>query len=113
MESLTDLTFLQTFTGGNKEKIIKYVNLFLNACPEQIEKMKARLAEQDYPGLRAAAHSLKPQVIYMGMKKGEDMIKRIEQMAGEQKDVDQLPALLSEFDQTCSVAMEELKKLIL
>ena len=113
METLTDLTFLQTFTGGNKEKIAKYIQLFLRACPEQMEKMKAQMTQLDYPGLRAAAHTLKPQVIYMGMKKGEAMVKQIEQMAGEQKDVEQLPSLLDEFSRHCSAAMEELKKSVL
>ena len=112
MESLTDLTFLQSFTGGNKDKIVKYINLFLQACPDQLGKMNGCLAEKDYPGLRAAAHTLKPQVIYMGMKKGEEQVKRIESMAGEQRDVEQLPALLSEFNQLCLSAMEELKKAI-
>jgi len=112
MEALTDLTFLQSFTGGNKEKIVKYINLFLQACPDQLAKMNARLAEKDYPGLRAAAHTLKPQVIYMGMKKGEEQVKRIESMAGEQRDVEQLPALFTEFNELCQAAMEELKKAI-
>jgi HPt (histidine-containing phosphotransfer) domain-containing protein len=110
METLTDLNFLQTFTGGNKDKIVKYINLFLQACPEQLDKMNARLAEKDYPGLRAAAHTLKPQVIYMGMKRGEEMVKRIESMAGEQRDVDQLPGLVSEFNKHCADAIDELKK---
>ena len=107
---LIDLTFLQSFTGGNKEKIAKYINLFLQACPEQLARMNEKLAEKDYPGVRAAAHTLKPQVIYMGMKRGEEMVKRIESMAGEQRDVDQLPGLLAEFNSHCTAAMEELKK---
>ena len=107
---LIDLTFLQSFTGGNKEKIAKYINLFLQACPEQLAKMNERLAERDYPGLRATAHTLKPQVIYMGMKKGEEMVKRIESMAGEQRDVEQLPALVAEFEAHCQAAIGELKK---
>jgi len=112
MDALTDLTFLQTFTGGNKDKIVKYINLFLQACPSQLDKMKSCLAGTDYPGLRAAAHSLKPQVIYMGMKKGEELIKKIEQLAGEQKDVEQLPGLLSDFEQICTAGIEELKKVV-
>ena len=107
---LIDLTFLQSFTGGNKEKIAKYIKLFLQACPEQLTRMQESLAAGDYPGLRALAHTLKPQVIYMGMKKGEEMIKRIESMAGEQRDVDQLPSLVTEFNSHCDAAIEELKK---
>ena len=112
MEALTDLTFLQSFTGGNKEKIVKYINLFLQACPDQLAKMNNCLAQKDYPGLRAAAHTLKPQVIYMGMKKAEELVKGIESMAGEQRDVEQLPGMLDEFNKLCNAGIEELKKAI-
>jgi len=109
METLTDLTFLQTFTGGNKDKIAKYVNMFLQACPEQLSKMNSLLTDHDYAGIRATAHALKPQITYMGMKSGEILIKEIELLAGEQKEVEKLPSLLEEFTTTCNSAMVELK----
>lgn len=112
MNHLTDLTFLQTFTGGNKDKIAKYVNMFLQACPEQLAKMNSLLADGDYAGIRATAHALKPQITYMGMKTGEVLIKEIEQIAGEQKEVDRLQSLLEEFTTLCNNGMEELKTAI-
>jgi HPt (histidine-containing phosphotransfer) domain-containing protein len=107
---ITDLTFLQSFTGGNKDKINKYIGIFLQMCPGQLDAMQSLLQSQNYDALRATAHSLKPQITYMGIKAGESMIKNIEQFAGEKINLDQLPQLLSSFKEVCDQAIVELKE---
>lgn len=108
-DKVIDLTFLQTFTGGSKEKMSKYINIFLQMCPGQLDAMQSLLQNANYDGLRATAHSLKPQITYMGIKQGEGMIKTIEQYAGEKINLDQLPALFTSFKEICERAITELK----
>lgn len=112
MTNLTDMTFLDGFTGGNADKKKKYISMFLQLCPSALDSMKASLDQQDYDALRATAHSLKPQITYMGIKAGEPMVKDIEHWAGQRVEVEKLPALFSEFDQLCRQAMEELRQRI-
>lgn len=107
-----DLTFLQTFTAGNKDKMAKYIGIFLQMCPGQLELMKTHLAAGNYDSLRGTAHALKPQITYMGIKAGEDMIKKIERQAAEKIDVESLPKILEEFTALCNQAMVELKAAI-
>lgn len=109
-ERITDLTFLQSFTGGNKEKMNKYINIFLQMCPGQLDAMDSLLQSNNYDGLRATAHSLKPQITYMGIKPGEGLIKTIENNAADKINLDQLPGLLSTFKEICGKALEELKE---
>ena len=109
-DRITDLTFLQSFTGGNKEKINKYINIFLQMCPGQLNAMDSLLQSNNYDGLRATAHSLKPQITYMGIKPGEGMIKSIEQYAADKIHLDQLPGLLTTFKEVCEKAIAELKE---
>lgn len=104
-----DLSFLETFTGGNKEKMAKYIGIFLQLCPGQLDTMKKHQEAGDYNGLRATAHALKPQITYMGIKAGEDLIKRIEKHAGEKFEVEKLPSMLDEFSSLCGKAIEELR----
>ena len=104
-----DLTFLQTFTGGNKDKMAKYIGIFLQMCPGQLETMKNHLQAGDYNALRATAHALKPQVTYMGIKSGEDLIKRIEKHAADKFEVEKLPSMLEEFTALCNQAIGELR----
>ena len=112
-ERITDLTFLQSFTGGNKEKMNKYMGIFLQLCPTQLEAMQTHLQNNNYDALRATAHSLKPQITYMGIKQGEGIVKNIEQYAGEKINLEQLPQLLSSFKEICEKAITELKEEIL
>ena len=104
-----DLTFLQSFTGGSKDKMAKYIGIFLQMAPGQLELMKQHLAAGNYDGLRGTAHALKPQITYMGIKSGEDLVKKIERQAAEKVDVGSLPGMLDEFTALCNQAMTELK----
>ncbi len=110
MTQETDLTFLESFTGGNPEKMKKYMNMFIQMCPGQLSLMSTHLQSENYDQLRATAHSLKPQITYMGIKRGESLVKSIEHMAAEKKDVEKLPAMLDEFSSICNQAVEELKQ---
>jgi HPt (histidine-containing phosphotransfer) domain-containing protein len=110
MSKSIDLTFLNTFTGGNPEKIKKYVNMFLGFCPGQLKTMKDHLDAGNYDGLRGAAHALKPQITYMGIKGGEELVKKIEANAAAKTDVEKLPEMLNNFTSICELAMTELKE---
>jgi HPt (histidine-containing phosphotransfer) domain-containing protein len=107
---ITDLTFLQSFTGGNRDKMNKYINIFLQMCPGQLDAMQSLLASANYDALRATAHSLKPQITYMGIKQGEGIIKTIEQYAGEKINTEQLPELFKSFKEICEKAIVELQQ---
>lgn len=110
MTKTVDLTFLTSFTSGNSEKMKKYITMFLNFCPSQLNTMKTHLESGDYDALRGAAHALKPQITYMGIRAGEDLVKKIEANAAARVDVDKLPELLSSFTAICEQAMTELKE---
>lgn len=105
---VTNLTFLKSFTGGNPEKMTKYINMFLQLAPGILANMEMHLQNKDWPQLKSVAHSLKPQAGYMGMKEAEEIIKTIELNAGEQTHLEQIPALIDEYKQIFSVAQQEL-----
>lgn len=109
MEKLTDLTFLQSFTGGNPEKMKKYMGMFIQMCPNQLELMKGHLNSGNYDGLRATAHALKPQITYMGIRSGEELVKSIEHHAGTATNTEKLPEMMQNFESICKAAIEELQ----
>ena len=104
------MSFLESFTSGNKEKMNKYINIFLQIYPKSLEEMKSYLSQAEYDRLRAVAHSLKPQITYMGIKGGPDLIQKIEKNAGERVDIENLPNTLNSFQDVCDKAVEELKQ---
>lgn len=112
MNKTVDLSFLETFTSGNRDKMKKYISMFLQLCPTSLNNMKAHVEKQDYDALRATAHAIKPQITYMGIKEGETLVKSIEHNAATNTAVESLPGMVAEFDSICRKAMEELSAAI-
>lgn len=108
-DKVTDMNFLKQFTGGNTEKMHKYIGMFLENGPRLLTNMENALAAQDYPTIKIAAHSMKPQLSYMGVKEDISHVFLTEQSAGESAHFERLPDLISNLKRVCEKAFEELK----
>ncbi len=108
-DKITDMQFLTQFTGGKQEKISKYVTMFLENAPVLLAKLQNALELKDYNGMKIAAHSLKPQMSYMGIKEDVSHVSLIEQTAGEAH-FERLPELVSILERVCDKAFCELKE---
>jgi HPt (histidine-containing phosphotransfer) domain-containing protein len=106
---MIDLTFLKEFTGANPDKMKKYINMFLQSAPSHLAKMQESLVAGDYETVKITAHSLKPQMSYMGIKSQEQAIKDIESYAGNRSHLDELPAMVVEFKVAVEQAMVALQ----
>jgi len=107
---ITDLTFLRGLTANNREQMLKYIQLFLESVPADWDKLKNLAKEQNWPDVRTMAHSLKPRINYMGMKKGGEIMKEIEISAGEEKNLEKIPDLIITFENYVFQAFKELEK---
>jgi len=107
-DQVTDMAFLERFAGGNAEKRNKYIRMFLDNAPKLLENIDAAMAEKDFPSVKIAAHSLKPQLSYMGVKEEVSHIFLIEQTASEAVHADRLPPLIHNLKRVCAKAFEEL-----
>lgn len=86
--------------------------MFLDRAPEQLDEIRTSLGTTDYSQLRVAAHSLKPQLSYMGIKSLEQDIRNIEDFSGSGNNLDALPALVEKLDVTLRQAFNELQDYI-
>lgn len=105
---VTDLYFLKQLTNGNQEKMTKYVTMFLDNAPRLLSSIDTALAKRDFPSLKIAAHSLKPQLSYMGVKEEVSNIFLIEQTASEAGHYERLAPLIETLKQVCEQAFKEL-----
>ena len=110
MEKKTNLSYMKTLTGGDNSKLIKYINLFLQEAPPEIDKMITMLNEKNWDGLRTTAHTLKPKLGYMGIKELEQDILNIEKNAEEKNNLDALPNLVEKIKNICAIAIRELEE---
>ncbi len=106
------LGFLQSFTNNDPGKMVKYIHMFMQSAPTAIETMRRQLQAGDMVNLRTTAHSLKPQLGYMGIDSLREQIIRIEEYAGENKKPEEIARLIEEVDNGCKQAFEELHDLV-
>ena len=107
---ITDLTFLRSFTGGQPDKMSKYIRMFLTGAPQNISQMELHALSKDWSGVYQTAHSLKPQLGYFGAKQTEALLKQIEYLASEQTETDKLPQMIEQFKTQYQAISEELEK---
>lgn len=76
--SPASLDFLEQLTGGNPERIRKYLGLYLESAQTSLPKIESALAVNDPDGLRRAVHTLKPQLKMVGLQQTADLAADIE-----------------------------------
>lgn len=108
-DKVTDMQFLMQFTNNNEEKMKKYIGMFLENGPRLLSNIQQGLTNKDYPAVKIAAHSMKPQLSYMGVKEDVSHIFLIEQTAGESAHFERLPTLVANLQRVCEQAFNELK----
>jgi len=106
---VTDLTTLTQLSGGDAARKIKYITMFLDLLPKQLSVATKAVEDKDWPRLRNAVHTLKSQLGYMGVKKGQEIAQQIERMADEQSSIEDIPAWVNTFVEICHKAESELK----
>jgi signal transduction histidine kinase/DNA-binding response OmpR family regulator len=105
---ITDPRFLISFAGNDKAKQKKYIGIFLQNAPKLIDQMQLGIDSGDFEMIKIAAHSLKTQLNYMGVKEELSHIYEIEQTAGFTHKHDELLDLIINLKIVCKKAFAEL-----
>ena len=105
----SDLSFLKTMTGDNKEKMTKYINMFLQGAPALVSQLDQNLQSADWSSLKTTAHTLKSQFSYMGVSEAKEIALSIENNAAQNTNLEQIPAQVERIKIIFLTACEELK----
>ncbi|HRO40984.1 MAG TPA: hypothetical protein PLV70_03615 [Flavobacteriales bacterium] len=104
----TDLGFLEQFCKGDRTRMEKYIGIYLNGAPAGFALMEERMHAGDSEGLAVAAHSLRPQVNYMGAQRLFNLLTEIEALARD-KGASACGAQVKEAVELNRLVLEELK----
>jgi signal transduction histidine kinase/DNA-binding NarL/FixJ family response regulator/HPt (histidine-containing phosphotransfer) domain-containing protein len=115
LSSVTNLVALKEITGGNDEQLKKYIRMFLEGVPSQLESVGTALDTNDYDSARRRIHAMKPHLKFMGMTAAAGFAESIEQLCSEQngKTAEVVPKVHEQFalvKQHCEQAMVELRE---
>ena len=109
---VTNLDFLTQFTKGDKAKMKKYIEMYLDTAQQKMDVMKNALQTKEYETLKVAAHTLKSQARYMGITTVEADIVSLEHTCTEQNNIEQLPSLVEKINIILSQSIVELSEKI-
>jgi HPt (histidine-containing phosphotransfer) domain-containing protein len=70
---------------GSEEAAQRFVTLFQQQLPGQLEALRQAFAEQDWETLSNTAHGLKSQCKYLGLEEAADLLQKIENNPSETK----------------------------
>ena len=73
-----DLDYLKRFCKEDRSRMERYVNMYIQGSPALFQDLLTKVEAGDAEGLAVAAHSLRPQVNYMGAQQVFDRLAAIE-----------------------------------
>jgi len=106
---VTNLNYLKKMTEGNPDLLREMIKIFLNQIPEFIREMQESCNQKEWEALSRVAHRAKSSVAIMGMHSLAEMLKELENLSRERKDVDKFPEYINRFAFECNEASRELK----
>jgi len=109
---LTDLTYLETMSGGDPNFIREMYDIFIEQVSDYREKMPALLECHDYEALSRVAHKATSTVAVMGMENDAKKLKDLELKAKEKVDIESYEEIINTFIKNAGLAIKELDELI-
>ncbi|OHX67904.1 Hpt domain-containing protein [Flammeovirga pacifica] len=104
-----DLTYLETFAGGDKNFIKEMMERFLSDAPIQLTEIKQGIESKDWKVAYKSLHSFKSSVNFIAIQKIKDHVLSMEKMAKAEKDLDQLPQEYDKLENEIQLLINELK----
>ncbi|MCK4879839.1 MAG: Hpt domain-containing protein [Bacteroidales bacterium] len=106
---ITDLNYLKTMSGGDSKFIREMIDLFREQIDEYKSIMPELLQKKDYDGLSKIAHKAKSSVAVMGMSQVADLLKELEILTQEEKEVERYEPMITHFLKQSDHAISELE----
>jgi PAS domain S-box len=108
-ENKFDLSYLKTVSNNNMEFIKEMIETFQVSIPKNIQEIKTNLANKDWENLSRAFHKIKPSLALMGLVSLKDIAQELEQKSKQKIEVRKLTAPTTEFCNSVSGVLEELR----
>jgi len=107
---ITDLNYLKTMSGGDSRFIREMIDLFREQIDEYKSIMPELLQNKDYESLSKIAHKAKSSVAVMGMSQVSELLKELEIITNEGKEVERYESMINHFLEQSDLAITELEE---
>jgi HPt (histidine-containing phosphotransfer) domain-containing protein len=105
---LYDLTLVNQVAKGNQPFIRRLCIAFITGSYEAIEEMNQARAENNWPEVSRVAHKVKSTIDTMNVSSARLLIREIESLTAQQKDLDQVPELIRKLSVVIEAASTQI-----
>ncbi|TKG90680.1 Hpt domain-containing protein [Puteibacter caeruleilacunae] len=109
-QRITDLSYLREVAGDESLVIKEMLELFIAQVPEFTTNLRRHLANEEYIALGKEAHKAKSSVLVVGMEDMGKKLKRLQLMTEQGDNINDYPAYVDDFINSCNQAVEELEE---
>jgi signal transduction histidine kinase/CheY-like chemotaxis protein len=106
----TNLDYLGKFCDNDRERMIKYIAMFLDAAPVLKAKLEVALGQEDLAEIRTQVHGFKTKWVMMGMGRARELADRIEAGCVEGSSAGEIAAMVTMLLEMLEKGTAELKK---
>jgi len=106
---VTDLDYLDKFCEGDKERMKKYIDIFLASAPNFLDSINVALNNKDWLEIANQVHGNKTKLMMMGMNGAIYLGAEIENQCREENNIDSVTLKLQKLVQDIETAITELK----
>ncbi len=108
-----NLSYLNTQTGGNKEVMLEMIGIFSEQLIEFKEGLQLHFETKNWLKLGKIAHKAKSSVSIMGMDNTAKLLKELELLSCEEKEIERYGLILTEIFKDFELASADLEKQVI
>ena len=102
---------LLQLVNNDYSKLDKYISIFLNNVPNDLEALKEAYDSRKWEELRGVAHKIKGNVGYMGIALIEKELEFLEKVNKEVGDLGEIADIVNRVEIVLELSIKELKKI--
>jgi HPt (histidine-containing phosphotransfer) domain-containing protein len=110
IKNLYNLNSLHNLSRGNIEFVKKMVTIFIQQTNTTLEKIERSIETKNYIEVSQLIHKIKPSIEGIGVTSISDSVKKLEKIAKETEDVEQIESLFLTIKEVLTVVIEQLKE---
>lgn len=109
-QKVTDLTYLEQVSKGDKAFVKEMITLFLSENPEEIKSLQKGIIDRNHELIRTVAHKLRSTIPFLGLDKLiEKDVMKIEVLAAERSPISEIENIFTKIKSICERACWELQ----
>lgn len=104
-----DLSYVIQIAGPDDGFVVEMLRYFIQNTPVVLDRLNEYAHDKQWDKLAAEAHRFSPGLSFLGIKTMDSKVRRVEDCASGQENLDELPVLVDEIRQTGLEVVDILK----